>query len=162
MSVVALFDRGWRIAPHAVAYRMAERTWTYDEVRQASCRVANVLAYQAPEVRHVGVLATNDPTAWHVILGAWRAGRTWVSLNPAYPASETADGSEAFDIDIVCFHAALLRIFAEVAASVGRDGSWICLDSPDTPYPSLAWVVSRAAIQASTRAAASRPPWVAG
>lgn len=134
--IVSLFDRGWQRDPYAVAYRKGERNWTYDEVRRTSCRLANAFLVR-PQLSHVGVLANNDPAAWEIILGAWRAGRTWVPMNPAYPAADTAAAIDAFDVDVVFFHAALLDIVIDTAPVVGRAVVWVCIDCDDTPYPGI-------------------------
>src|SRR5260370_21973000 len=101
----------------------------YDGGRRVSCRVANSLLDEPGSPRHVAILAENDPQVWACILGAWRAGRVWVPLNAGYPATETRNSLEGFDVDVVFYHARLTRLAAEIIAGLQRPVRWICLDS---------------------------------
>src|SRR5260370_3972406 len=101
----------------------------YDGGRRVGCRVANSLLDEPGSPRHVAILAENDPQVWACILGAWRAGRVWVRLNAGYPATETRNSIEGFDVDVVFYHARLTRLAAEIRAGLQRPVRWICLDS---------------------------------
>jgi acyl-CoA synthetase (AMP-forming)/AMP-acid ligase II len=65
MSVTDFFDRGWRANPTGAAFIAGERSYTYDEIGNLSCRVGNALLARGVgrEVKGA-VLAGNDPLAW--------------------------------------------------------------------------------------------------
>lgn len=128
VSIVSFFDRGWQAVPDGPAYVMGDRTWRYDEVRRASCRIANALLTDAAEPRHVAVLTENDPAAWGCILGVWRAGRTWVPLSVGNPPSDSSLAVEAFDVDVVFYQSRVRDLAASIAAGVSRQVQWVCLD----------------------------------
>jgi len=43
MAIIDFFDRGWRINPQGVAYLQDDRAFSFDEVGERSCRIANAL-----------------------------------------------------------------------------------------------------------------------
>jgi len=43
MAIIDFFDRGWRINPQGVAYIQDDRSYSFDEVGELSCRIANGL-----------------------------------------------------------------------------------------------------------------------
>lgn len=69
--------------PDAVALRVRDTAWTYRELREASERLANVLAPARPQ--RVGLLAARDPLTYIGYLAIQRAGAAVVPLNPLYP-----------------------------------------------------------------------------
>jgi len=96
MAIIDFFDRGWRINPKATAYIQDDRYYSFDEVGESSCRIANALLAEGFGREAKGaVWAGNDVTAWSCTLGLWRAVRgvvlpTRVRARGRRPASETA------------------------------------------------------------------------
>ena len=43
MAIIDFYDRGWGINPTGVAYIQDDRFYTFDEVGELSCRIANRL-----------------------------------------------------------------------------------------------------------------------
>ena len=73
MAMIDFFDRGWLINPTGPAYIQDERTYTFTEVGELSCRIANaLLATGLPSGSKGAVWAGNDTTAWTCALGLWR------------------------------------------------------------------------------------------
>jgi acyl-CoA synthetase (AMP-forming)/AMP-acid ligase II len=79
--------------------------------------------------------------AWLCVLGVWRAGFVWVPLNPARPAADTRNLIDAFDCEVVFFHASLEGVVEELRpqltkvreyVSIGALDAWLG-DAPDTP-----------------------------
>ena len=74
MAIIDFYDRGWKINPTGVAYVQDERSYTFTEVGELSCRIANkLLALGLPKETKGAVWSTNDVTAWACTLGLWRA-----------------------------------------------------------------------------------------
>ncbi len=67
-------------------------TTTYDELWQASGRLAGALLAALPDgaPRIVGVCLPRGPHAVVAMLAAWRAGAAYLPLDPAYPAARLA------------------------------------------------------------------------
>ena len=82
MAIIDFFDRGWRIDPEATAYIQGERSYSFRETGELSCRIANALlgAGFGREAKGA-VWADNDVTAWTCTLGLWRAGMAWNPVN---------------------------------------------------------------------------------
>ncbi|KAI3605987.1 Long-chain-fatty-acid--CoA ligase (plasmid) [Cupriavidus necator H850] len=105
MAITDFFDRGWRAAPDRVAFIAEERTFTYKEIGELSCRVGNALLRQGIDREAKGaVLASNDPTAWACVLGLWRAGLVWVPVNPVNPPEEIKRLLDGFDCEVLFCH----------------------------------------------------------
>ncbi|KRF19419.1 long-chain fatty acid--CoA ligase [Nocardioides sp. Soil797] len=115
MAIIDFFDRGWSINANAVAYRTDSEAWTYDEAGRMSCRIANALIADgiARETK-VAVLSPNDPLAWICVLGTWRAGGTWVPLNPSSSVADNITLLERFDVEIVFYHPSLSAQVGEI------------------------------------------------
>jgi acyl-coenzyme A synthetase/AMP-(fatty) acid ligase len=43
MAIIDFFDRGWRLNPKGVAYYMDGQEFTFTEIGELSCRIANAL-----------------------------------------------------------------------------------------------------------------------
>jgi acyl-CoA synthetase (AMP-forming)/AMP-acid ligase II len=105
MAITDFFDRGWRAAPDRAAFIAEERTFTYKEIGELSCRVGNALLRQGIDREAKGaVLASNDPTAWACVLGLWRAGLVWVPVNPVNPPEEIKRLLDGFDCEVLFCH----------------------------------------------------------
>jgi acyl-coenzyme A synthetase/AMP-(fatty) acid ligase len=82
MAVIDFYDRGWGINPSGIAYIQDERSYTFAEVGELSCRIANkLLGIASFEGDKGAVWSTNDVTAWSCTLGLWRANMTWLPIN---------------------------------------------------------------------------------
>src|ERR1700745_3516641 len=93
MAGTDFFDRGWRANPDGLAFIAGERTYTYTEIGECSCRVGSALLGSGIGREAKGaVLAANDPLAWACVLGLWRAGMVWGAVNPGYPPGEIPPG----------------------------------------------------------------------
>jgi acyl-CoA synthetase (AMP-forming)/AMP-acid ligase II len=118
VAIIDFFDRGWRQGPDEIAYVMGDRSWTYDEAGRLSCRVARrLLAAGLPRETKAAVLSPNDPLAWIVVLGIWRAGLTWVPLG-LRPPGEMRQLLEAFDCEVLFFHSSLADVVGEIKADL--------------------------------------------
>jgi acyl-coenzyme A synthetase/AMP-(fatty) acid ligase len=46
MAIIDFFDRGWRSNPKGAAYIQDDREYSFSEVGELSCRIANALLAQ--------------------------------------------------------------------------------------------------------------------
>ena len=71
MAMIDFFDQGWSRNPQGAAYIMDERSYTFTEIGELSCRIANgLIAAGFGRGGKAAVLAANDPLAWTCTLGA--------------------------------------------------------------------------------------------
>ncbi|MEU8698601.1 AMP-binding protein [Streptomyces sp. NPDC048680] len=129
MLLSHFFDQGWNLDPEAVAYRHGEIDWTFEEAGSLSCRIANALHRDGfePETK-VAVLSPNDPAAWLCVIAAWRAGGTWVPLNPMSPVGDSIGFIEQFDCEVLFYHPSLSTAVDEIHAEAGDRLRFIRLD----------------------------------
>lgn len=130
MALIDFFDRGWRINPKGVAYYMDGQEFTYTEIGELSCRIANALVKEGYEKETKGaVWSTNHPISWACTLSLWRAGMAWIPVNPMSPVNENASQLDRFDAEVVFF----TEVFAEKVDSIKNKlpkvKKWICIDS---------------------------------
>ena len=129
MSLISFFDRGASLGLDRIAYAMDGRTWTFGQARDATCRVARGLkaAGLAAETK-AAVLAGNHPEAWFCVLAIWRAGLTWVPLNPRSPEAEHRHLVDGFDIEVLFFQHAFAPLVATLRAQCPSLRLLVCID----------------------------------
>ncbi|MPY55943.1 acyl-CoA synthetase [Streptomyces spongiae] len=133
MAVTDFFDRGWRANPDGVAFVAGDRSYTYQEIGELSCRVAHALLERTTgrEVKGA-VLAGNDPVAWACVLGLWRAGLAWVPVNPASPPEEIQRLLKGFDCEVLFCHERFLPTVEKLRTDLGHLHTVVSLGSdPD-------------------------------
>lgn len=129
MALIDFFDRGVLVNREGVAFAMGGQEWRFGEAQAQTNRVANALiARGLGQGKHGAVLAGNDPAAWLVVLGMWRAGVAWVPLNPRSPAGESADLLAGFDVDMLFFQALFAPVAQAIAAACPKIATLVCID----------------------------------
>jgi len=145
MAIIDFFDRGWRINPRGTAYIQDDRRYSFDEVGELSCRIANaLLAAGFLKETKGAVWAVNDVTAWTCTLGLWRANLCWIPVGARSPADENQHVLDAFDCEVLFFQKQFAPVVAELRPRLPKVRLWICIDAelPDFPGCSalLDWV----------------------
>jgi acyl-CoA synthetase (AMP-forming)/AMP-acid ligase II len=136
MAIIDFFDRGWRINPQGAAYIQDDRRYSFDEVGELSCRIANgLLALGLPKETKGAVWAVNDVTAWTCTLGLWRANMCWIPVGARNPAEENHYVLDAFDCEVLFFQKYFAPVVAELKPRLPKISLWVCIDDelPDFP-----------------------------
>jgi acyl-CoA synthetase (AMP-forming)/AMP-acid ligase II len=129
MAIIDFFDRGWRINPQGAAYIQDERTFTFTEVGELSCRIANgLLAAGFAKETKGAIWAANDVPAWACTLGLWRANMCWLPVNARNPVEENRFILDAFDCEIVFFQQQFAEAIGTLRAQLPRVKLWVCID----------------------------------
>ena len=129
MAVIDFFDRGWTINPQGVAYVMGDRTYTFSEIRDLSCQISHALIAARPSKQtHVAVWSLNDPIAWTCVLGVWRAGMTWVPVNPRSSLQDNTHILDAFDCEVLFFQKSFASLIQEIMPRLAKLKVAICLE----------------------------------
>jgi acyl-CoA synthetase (AMP-forming)/AMP-acid ligase II len=138
MAMIDFFDRGCLLNRDGVAFAMSGREWTFAESHALTCRVANgLLAHGIGKGQHGAVLAGNDPAAWLCVLGFWRAGLTWLPLNPRSSAEESIGLIDGFDVDILFYQKAFAPLVAAIRSACPNLKTLVCIDGEDDGAVSL-------------------------
>jgi len=133
MAIIDFFDRGWRINPTGTAYIQDDRSYSFTEAGELSCRIANALLAEGFSTGTNGaVWAGNDVTAWVCTLGMWRANLAWIPVDAHKTVESNRDILDDFDCEIVFFQAAFAPVIAELRARLPQVRRWICIDG-DAP-----------------------------
>lgn len=136
MAIIDFFDRGWDMDGKAAAYIQGDRAFTFDEVGELSCRIANtLLALGLPKETKGAVWSGNDVMAWACTLGLWRANMAWIPVNPRNAADNNGFILDAFDCEVLFFQQAYSEIITALRPALPKVKHWICIDAdlPDTP-----------------------------
>ncbi|TGN98888.1 AMP-binding protein [Burkholderia sp. USMB20] len=147
MAIIDFYDRGWRINPDGIAYIQDERSYTFQEIGELSCRIANgLLAAGFAKEAKAAVWADNDVTGWSCALGMWRAGLAYIPVNGRNAPAENQYVLDAFDCEVLFFHHAFAAAIDALRPSLPKVRLWVCIDA-DLPWaPSLAtWSEGRPA-----------------
>jgi acyl-CoA synthetase (AMP-forming)/AMP-acid ligase II len=139
MAIIDFFDQGWRSNPRGAAFVVNERSYSFTEIGELSCRIANGLlsAGFCREARGA-VWAANDPIAWTCTLGLWRAGMAWIPVNPRASAEENFYALDAFDCEVIFFQKMFAAQVDALRPRLPRVRLWICIDDGDGHESSLA------------------------
>lgn len=133
MAIIDFFDRGWRSNPTGVAYIQDDHAYSYQEVGEQSCRIANALQAAGLAGGHHGaVWALNDVPSWTCTLALWRANMAWIPVGARNAAEENHYVLDAFDCEILFFQKYFAPVVAELQARLPKIKIWICIDG-DAP-----------------------------
>lgn len=133
MAIIDFFDRGWRMNPHGVAYIQDDRSFTYQEVGELSCRIAHaLLSTRLPKGSKGAVWALNDTTAWACALGLWRANMAWIPVGARNSAEENHFVLDNFDCEVLFFQKYFADTIAEIQEDLPLVKHWVCIDG-DAP-----------------------------
>ena len=139
MAIIDFFDRGWRINPHGTAYIQGDRSFSFQEIGELSCRIANgLLAAGFEKEAKAAVWADNDVIGWGCALGMWRAGMVYIPINGRNAPAESQYVLDAFDCEALFFTQAFASILEELRASLPKVKLWVCIDAE------LPWAMSLA------------------
>jgi acyl-CoA synthetase (AMP-forming)/AMP-acid ligase II len=129
VAIIDFFDRGWRINPSGAAYIQDDRHYSFDEVGELSCRIANGLIAEgfASETKGA-VWASNDVTAWACTLGLWRANLCWIPVGARNPVAENQFVLDAFDCEVLFFQKYFAPVVADLRPKLQKVKTWICID----------------------------------
>jgi acyl-CoA synthetase (AMP-forming)/AMP-acid ligase II len=136
MAIIDFFDRGWDMDGKAIAYIQGDRTFTFDEVGDLSCRIANTLLSLGLVKETKGaVWSGNDVMAWACTLGLWRANMAWIPVNPRNAAEDNGFILDAFDCEVLFFQQAYSETIAALRPALPKVRHWVCIDAdlPDAP-----------------------------
>jgi acyl-CoA synthetase (AMP-forming)/AMP-acid ligase II len=152
MAIIDFFDRGWRINPKGAAYIQDDRRYSFDEVGDLSCRIANaLLAAGFPKETKGAVWAVNDVTAWTCTLGLWRANLCWIPVGARSPAEENQYALDAFDCEVLFFQKQFAPVIAELRPRLPKIRLWICIDAELPDIPGVSWLAEWVKDQPATR-----------
>lgn len=91
-SLIARFEAQVSAAPERVAVAMPDLTLTYEELNRAANRVAHALLDETIVGNgHVALILDHDTDMLVGILGALKAGKAYVALDPAQPDRRLGD-----------------------------------------------------------------------
>jgi acyl-CoA synthetase (AMP-forming)/AMP-acid ligase II len=139
MAIIDFFDQGWRINPHGAAFIVNERSYSFTEIGELSCRISNgLLAAGFGREARGAVWAANDAIAWTCTLGLWRAGMAWIPVNPRASADENHYILDTFDCEAIFFQKAFAPYVDALRARLPKVKLWICIDDEHGDAPSLA------------------------
>ena len=142
MAIIDFYDRGWDINPDGVAYIQDDRSYSFIEVGNLSCRIANkLLALGLPKETKGAIWSTNDVKAWACTLGLWRANMTWIPVNARNAAEENHYVLDAFDCEVMFYQSEFAAVIAELRPRLPGIKHWVCIDADVADAPSLeAWI----------------------
>ncbi len=138
MAIIDFYDRGWGINPAGVAYIQDDRCYTFAEVGELSCRIANrLLALGLPSGTKGAVWAGNDVTAWACTLGLWRANMAWIPVNARNSNEDNHYILDAFDCEVIFYQSQFAPVIAGLRPTLPKIRHWVCIDAAMPQAPSL-------------------------
>jgi acyl-CoA synthetase (AMP-forming)/AMP-acid ligase II len=138
VALIDLYDRGWMINPTGTAYIQGDRSYSFDEVGELSCRIANRLqSLDLPKETKGAIWAANDVTAWTCTLGLWRANMTWLPVNARNSAEDNHYILDFFDCEVMFYQSEFEEVIAGLRPRLPKIRHWVCIDTEAPQAPSL-------------------------
>ena len=138
MRPIDYFDRGATISGDGVFLEGAGKTFTFAETRRLTQDISNSLCASGLELGDsVAVFSPNDPQAVVCIQAVFRSGGAWIPVNVRNAASTNAQYMAYVDTRWLLFHSAVIDAVEEIVPQLDGLKGIICMDSSETPYPSL-------------------------
>jgi len=135
MAIIDFFDRGWRINPNGPAYIQDDCRYSFTQIGELSCRIANaLLAEGVPSGTKGAVWSDNDVTAWACTLGLWRANLCWIPIGARSRAEESEFILDAFDCEILFFQENFRPVIEELRPRLPKIKRWICIETDLTDW----------------------------
>ncbi|HCE6396357.1 MULTISPECIES: AMP-binding protein [Pseudomonas aeruginosa group] len=129
MAITDFFDRGRNLNGEADAFVMGDQRWSFDEAYAISCQVAQAASgLGLAEGSKTAVLSANHPLSWICVLGLWRAGFTWVPVNPRSSVEEQQQLLQSFDVELLLFQRDFLPVVEQLREQCPQLRKLICLD----------------------------------
>jgi len=118
LSLIDFFDNGVALGSDRPCLIFGDETLTYGEAQRESFRLGNALARAGvkPGAR-IAVIAPNSSIAFACVLGALRAGGTWVPVNARNAVEETVYILNHTDAEVLFYSA---QFIAQVPALLAR------------------------------------------
>ena len=141
-AVIDFFDRGWTINANGVAYYMDGKEFTYNEIGELTCRLANALLAAGFKKETKGAIwSDNHPVSWTCTLSLWRAGLAWVPMHPRGKLEENFWILDNFDAEIIFFTKIYAETVLKLKDKLPRVKLWICIDDEAQGAVSLAYFI---------------------
>jgi acyl-CoA synthetase (AMP-forming)/AMP-acid ligase II len=139
LSLIDLFDNGVEIQPSRPCLVYGNESVTYQDAQRSSYLIADAFrrAGIAPGA-HVAVLAHNAARPFLCVLGALRAGCTWVPVNARNAVPETVQVLNRTDTEIVFYGSAFEPTMDELLTQCPKISLAVCIDGEgSTTRPGL-------------------------
>ncbi|MDA0160601.1 long-chain fatty acid--CoA ligase [Solirubrobacter ginsenosidimutans] len=131
-SLVDYLDKGASLGRDAPCLVEGATTLTYGDVQDLSHRVAGALATSGVQPGgKVGILSSNNATAFASVFGIARLGAVWCPINPRNEADENRALLELFDCELLLFHSSYADMVAKIAEQLPALQTVVCLDQED-------------------------------
>ena len=129
MAIIDYLDRGYSINPNGDYLIYGNRRYAYRDSVSFTYRIANgLLSLGCDKETKAAVWAANDPVGWLCTLSIWRAGMTWVPVNPRNSNEENGFILDAFDCKVLFFQAAFAPHIAAIRTQIPNVSHFICID----------------------------------
>jgi fatty-acyl-CoA synthase len=131
-SLTDYLDKGASLGRDAPCLVEGGRTLTYGDVVDLSWRVAGALAASGVgRGAKVGILSSNDATAFACVFGIARLGAVWCPINPRNEADENRALLELFDCECLLFGSSYADMVGRIAEQLPGLRTAVCLDQED-------------------------------
>jgi acyl-CoA synthetase (AMP-forming)/AMP-acid ligase II len=133
MSLMDFFDKGVQRDPDRACLVFGEEVRTYAEVQRSSYRIANALVARGIAAgSRIAVLAHNASRPFECVLGALRAGCTWVPVNARNATAETVYVLGHTDAQVLFYSSVFNDQLAQLLSHCPRISQAVCIDGPSS------------------------------
>jgi len=138
MRAIDYFDKGAERTPGRIAIVDGDASYTYEETRSVSERIARAMRARGSEPQScAGIYSHNHAAVLFTMLGIMRAGAVWVPINARNAVDANVEYMNYVEMAWLFYHSHFREGVAEIKARVPSLRYCVCLDTRDDPHPSL-------------------------
>ena len=138
MRSIDYFDKRAKLHPDRLALIAGGTRYTYGELRALTHKLAGaMLAAGLDHQEPAAILSPNDGSVLVCLLGFWRAGAVWIPVNTRNALDANIEYLNYVRAAWLFYHSSMSDDAARVKQEVPTIRHMVCLDRPDSGYPSL-------------------------
>ena len=143
MRAIDFFEQGHALEPEEICIldEGTDRQFSYRQMREMTLRIANgLLAEGLGQGRHGAVYSPNNGLGFICMISLFRAGMSWVPLNPRNAIAENIGLLQDLDCEVLFYHSMYEAQIEQVRQQVPGVRTFVCIDK-ETSAPALeAWL----------------------
>lgn len=143
-TIIDHFDQGANRYPDRICLQTEDLRLTYAQVQEHSHAIAHALIQRGLGADHVGVLAPNHPMGFVSMLGALRAGATFIPLNGRDAMEDLIWFMQFTKLSALVLHSQFAAHAERIRAGVPTLQTLIGLDQPIGDQSVLDWCTAYA------------------
>ena len=138
MNLIDFFNRNVHMFPDKAALIFQDRSWSYGQVDNMACRVANGLAkFGVQRETKCAVISRNHWLGFAALLGILKSRGTWVPINVGNAEEDHLYILDFFDVEVLFYQKEFEALARRVRDEIPAIRHFICIDGAGECGPGM-------------------------